>query len=345
MNYLKYYIVFIVLFFFTSVLNAQESNCALKLDEAENLYEMGELDSIPSLLRSCINDGFENEELSRAYKLLIRTYLFEDYQEMAELTMLTFLKKFPEYELKANDPIEFTYLYKSYKTVPIFSIGIIGGLNYSFVRIITPYSLDDAEDYSGEYSVSGIGYQVGLQLKRYITDEIEINVDGIYVNKKFDYTIEQLDSKLNYKESQTHLSFPISGTYDFKYKMLRPFVRFGFTFDYLIGSTASVERSFTGDNNREALTGPDIDIIDDRNPLNFSLLFGAGIKYDLKKNGYFMLDLRYNLGLTNSVNGKTRFSNDEKIYYYNYVDDDFALSNMYISVGYAYPFYRTKYKK
>lgn len=340
MNRIKRHIV-LVLILLTGGLYAQQSDCAIKLDEAENLYEMGELDSIPSLLRECVREGFDNEELSRAYKLLIRTYLFEDFQEMAELTMLKFLKKFPEYEIKANDPVEFKYLYNSYKTIPVFSIGVIGGINYSFVRIIEPYSLSNTEDYSGEYSVSTMGYHVGLQLKKYITDEIEINVDGIYSSSKFDYSLNQLESNIEYSETQVNLSFPISGTYDFKLMNFRPFVRLGVSIDYMISSNASLNRSFVN-NSSDPLTGPDIDMLENRNTLNFSLLAGGGIKYDLKKNGYLMFDLRYYFGLTNNVNADNRYSNDELIWYYNYIDDNFSVNRLLISVGFVYPIYKTK---
>jgi diaminopimelate decarboxylase len=84
-QYLRYTSILILFFVSVSSL-AQESECAFKLQEAESSYETGVLDSIPTMLRSCINNnGFNDEELARAYKLLIKTYLFEDFQEMAEL--------------------------------------------------------------------------------------------------------------------------------------------------------------------------------------------------------------------------------------------------------------------
>ncbi len=349
MNNIIQYKFLILAFLFISLIsiesNAQQNNCAFKLEEAESLYEAGIFDSIPSMLRPCIDNGFENEELSRAYKLLILIYLFEDYQEMAELTMNKFLKKFPEYELKANDPVEFAYLHKSYKTIPIYSIGLIGGVNYSFVRVIEPYSLDNTGESSGEYSAAGVGYQVGLQIKRYINEKIELNVDGIYTVNKFNYTAKQLDSKIVYDESQTLLSFPITGTYGFKFKNLDPYLRLGFSIDYRTKATASIERSFEGGAViREDLTGPELDIIDDRSKINFSAVIGGGIKYKTKR-GYFMLDLRYNLGFLNNVNKDNRYANDEKIWYYNYVDDDFTLNNLYISLGYVYSFYKTVQSK
>ena len=338
MNQTKLFILLSIFILFSTFSKAQQSNCALKLDEAENLYEMGDLDSIPAMLRSCIKDGFEDAELSRAYKLLIRTYLFEDYQEMAELTMMKFLKKFPEYEIKANDPVEFTYLYNSYQTIPLYSIGFIGGINYSFARIITPYSIYP-EKYSPEYSVSeALSYQVGAQLKRYINENIELNLDVILTIKGFHYELKQYDFLTEYDEKQTILSFPVSGVYDFKLGTLSPFVRLGANIDYMLSAKADFHIKSSLGKDKEI----GYNISDDRNPLNISVLIGGGVKYNIK-SGYFMLDLRYHMGFMNNTNGDNRHNNlKEK---FGYIDDDFALSNFFISVGYVRSFYRTKQNK
>lgn len=329
----------ILLFTFSGY--SQQSDCAFKLEEAESMYESGILDSIPSLLRECTKDGFDDDEMARAYKLLILTYLFEDYQEMAELTMLKFLKKFPEYELKANDQVEFTYLYKSYQTVPVFSIGFVGGLNYSFVRIIDPYFTGSSDEYTGDYSVSGVGYQAGLQFEKYINEEINIDLGVSFVNKRFNYQIEQQDfTTIDYNESQTMISVPLTGTYEFKLKFLNPYLRAGFNLDYIFGASSSLKRTFS-DGNQDDLTGPDLDVIDDRTAFNYSLIVGGGIKYKIKK-GYLLLDLKYNFGLNNVVNGDNRYTDSEKVFYYNYTDDNFSLNNFYLSVGYMFSFYKTK---
>ena len=55
-----------------------------------------------------------------------------------------------------------------------------------------------------------------------------------------------------------------------------------------------------------------------------------------------MLDLRYNFGLTNNVNGENRYKDDEEWSLYQYVDDDFSINNFYMSLGYVYSFYKTK---
>lgn len=323
---------------------AQQTDCAIKLQEAESLYETGILDSIPSMLRSCVNNGgFDNEELSRAYKLLILTYLFEDYQEMAELTMLKFLNKFPEYEIKATDPVEFTYLYKSYETIPIYSVGVLIGGNYSNVRIMKPYSKFDINNYNPDYSSSGLAFSVGIQIKRYINERIEINLDAIYTTKKFEMLQIENDLSINYSENQSMFSFPLSGTYDFKYGNFSPFVRLGLNLDYLITATATLEKK-SSLNPIANVKPSDVDIINDRNTFNLSALAGAGLKYYVKR-GYIILDARYYLGLTNNVNVKSdRWNNPEKDPF-DYIDDDFTLNNIFVSLGYVFPFYKTKNSK
>ncbi len=316
---------------------SQQSDCAFKLEEAESMYESGVLDSIPALLRECTKEGFDDDEMARAYKLLILTYLFEDYQDMAEFTMLKFLNKFPEYELKANDQVEFTYLYNSYQTVPVFSIGVIGGMNYSFIRIIDPYYSGSSDDYTGDYSVSGMGYQAGLQFEKYINEKINIDLGVSYVNRKFNYNIVQDINTINYDETQSVISVPLTGTYDFKLKFLNPYLRVGFGFDYILDASAKVERVSTNDEAK----GPDLNVKDDRTALNYSVIIGGGIKYKIKK-GYILLDLRYTQGLNNIVNGDNRYEDDEKVFNYNYNDDNFSLNNFYLSVGYVFSFYKTK---
>jgi len=342
MNKIILYTSVLILSILSIVANAQVSDCAFKLEEAEALYETGILDSIPTMLRACITyNGFDDEELARAYKLLILTYQFEDYQEMAELTMLKFLKKFPEYELKATDPVEFKYLYNSYQTIPTFSLGIIIGGNYSFTRIIEPYSIDNTGDYSGEYT-SFIKLQGGLQLKKYINDEIDINLDIIYTIKSIEYNIDQLNSHTKYTENQSMFSFPVSGTYEFKMGKWNPFVRVGVNLDYMLTAKADFELKYP-DIAALNIKETDVDIIDDRNPVNISALVGGGLKYNIKM-GYIMLDLRYYYSFMNNVNGDNRY-NDLKWANYNYIDDDFTLNNFYFSLGYVFSFYQTKQNK
>ena len=338
---------FLLVHFTGENVHAQE-NCAFKLEEAQNQYDLGVLDSIPAMLTPCINNGFSGDELARAFKLLIITYLFEDNQDMAKNTMYKFLKKFPEYEIKANDPVEFTYLYKSYQTVPLYSIGVIVGGNYSYIRLMEPHGVYNTGDYKGDYSVLGIGFQGGIQLKRYINEQIEINLDAIIKMSKYEFTnILYNYSTVTFQENQTGLAFPLTGTYDFTnftFRGFNPYLRAGFSLGYLMSSSAKLKRNNAEFTFLDDFSSPDIDITENRSEYSFSGVIGGGIKYKIKNGGYLMADFRYYLGFLNTVNTDNRYSNDETTFNYWYVDNDFTMNNFTFSLGYVWSFYKTAEK-
>ncbi|MFC2151917.1 outer membrane beta-barrel protein [Bacteroidota bacterium] len=342
MNHILRYTSFLILFLISMVSVAQEGSCAFKLEEAESLYETGILDSIPSMLRSCINnDGFDKEELARAYKLLILTYQFEDYIEMAELTMLKFLKNFPEYELKATDPVEFKYLHNSFQTIPTFSIGVLIGGNYTLTQIHGANSTYAISDYSGNYT-GNIKIQGGLQFQKYITDQIDINLDILYTAKGFTYKITEFNETSEYIESQSILSFPLTGTYTFKYTLfnvINPYVRVGANFDYLL--TASADYTLTDDITGTRLFQEKGVELENRNTYNISAIVGGGLKWNIKM-GYIMLDLRYHYNFLYNNNEDSKWTNQQYPYETHYEDDNHSLHNLFISAGFVYPFYKTK---
>lgn len=321
-----------------------QENCAFKLEEAQNQYDLGVLDSIPSMLNPCIADGFSGDDLARAYKLLILTYLFEDNQDMAKNTMYKFLKKFPEYEIKANDPVEFIYMYRSFQTLPLYSIGIIFGGNYAYCRLMEPYGVYDNDNYKGIYSSNGIGFQGGLQVKRYINQNIELNLDIIYRSSSYEYSNTLYNfATVTFQETQAGLYFPLTATYDFNYSLygFNPYVRAGLSFGYLFSSSAKLKIDNEIFTDLEDNSSPDIDIRQNRSDYSFSGVVGGGIKTKIKNVGYIMLDFRYYLGFLNNVNTENRFSSDENSFKYWYVDNDFSLNNFTFSIGFVKPFYKT----
>jgi len=124
--------------------SSENEGCVLVLKEAEKFYDEGKLEKIPSILDACVESGFSREEKIKAYRLLTLTYLFDDNKEMAEQSIENMLKLDPEHVInEAIDPIEFIYLYNEYRTEPILTYGINGGVNISNVRLIEQYSLDN----------------------------------------------------------------------------------------------------------------------------------------------------------------------------------------------------------
>src|SRR5512145_2687059 len=120
-----------------------QDDCATKIQEAQKYYEQGMIDETPQMLAPCMVDGFTRIQKVEAYKLIILSYLFDDDQFEAERTMLEFLKKFPEYEIMPNDPVEFVFLFESFRTTSVFSFGLSVGINVADPRIIEPYTTFD----------------------------------------------------------------------------------------------------------------------------------------------------------------------------------------------------------
>ena len=61
--------------------------------------------------------------------MIVLSFLLDVKQFEEEKTMVEFLKKYPEYEIMPNDPIEFVYCFESYRTTSVFSFGLSAGFN------------------------------------------------------------------------------------------------------------------------------------------------------------------------------------------------------------------------
>ncbi|MCH2043161.1 MAG: hypothetical protein MK212_03410 [Saprospiraceae bacterium] len=77
---------------------------------------------------------------------------------------------------------------------------------------------------------------------------------------------------------------------------------------------------------------------------NFSAVAGAGVKLRLERN-YFFMDLRYNHFFLNNVNRENRYSDNELLYRFAYVDSDFRMSNLAFTLGFAKSFYTPSKKR
>ncbi len=125
-----------------------------------------------------------------------------------------------------------------------------------------------------------------------------------------------------------------------------PYVNFGATFGYLVGAKALVTRKDNVEGTSQDVPGPEQKIADLRHKMMYHASIGAGFKLkNVISNGYILVDLRYNIGLRNVVNPANRYSNQELIYNYLYIDNNFTMNSLVFSVGYALPKYKPKIKK
>ncbi len=112
---------------------AQISSCAQTLRLAQSTYEQGRLHELPGLLESCLKNsgtsGFTKDERVRAYKLLAMAYVYLEEPEKADDAMLNLLRTDPYFKPNPDvDPAEFIGLFSTFRTTPIYRLGLrLGG--------------------------------------------------------------------------------------------------------------------------------------------------------------------------------------------------------------------------
>lgn len=321
---------------------AQEQNlCTQTLKNAQRTYDEGRIEAIPSMLDSCLQDGFSRSEKIQAFRLLILSYLFQDEHEKAEQNLLALLKLDPEYKVnEAIEPAEFVNLYHTYRTRPFISIGVIGGVNQSRINLKQEFNTDNSNTSEPKYS-PGFGYQFGLIADILLKRQYQLTTGVLFSGKKYAMKNDRMFgyTSLNIEESQNWLEVPVTLKYNFGTRKFVPFLQAGLSGNLCLSSNAVLTR-ISIDNDNDA-SGPSLDLTDLRKRINYSVVLGGGARYKIGY-GYVVLDLRYNKGLANMVNVENRYSNSELIFYYGHIDSDYKLNNISISVGYMKSFYKPK---
>ncbi len=317
-----------------------QDDCATKIQEARKLNDQGMIDEIPGMLAPCMEEGFSRVQKIEAYKLIILAYLFDDNQFEAEKSMLEFLKKFPEYEVSPNDPIEFVYLFESYRTTSVFSFGITAGFNLTDPRIIEPFSAFDLSQAELKNTMKP-GFQVGLGVGRYIRKNMVLNIEFNFTSNQYKFTDEihqpLIDglSSVSYTEKLFKVEFPVYVAYEFNIKKVNCYVSLGASAAKITGATGQPSRKFH--ENMQSLSGESTDISTYRTNMLYSGLAGAGIRYKVPR-GVIAVGLRASFGINNIVASY----NNEFIGKFYYRDDDFSLNTYSLTAGYYFSFYKPK---
>lgn len=346
---LKQTITILVISAAVSLHSFAQSSCSQTLREAQLTYEKGRIDLVPEQLASCLQSGFNKEEKITAYKLLVNTYLYFNERDKAESAMTSFLTLNPEYEIDViADPSEFINLYNSFRTTPIYLLGGKAGSNITSINVSKNFSVDDSSIERGKYNFQP-GFNVGLALEVPLSKKFSIAPEIYFSQKKYQYRDILLGfADLDFQETQTLIELPLFFKYNIgnfgKNKNITPFVSLGGSASYLISSEADVIRKdlISGENQRE-VSGPSIDLAEQRNNINYAAAVGVGVKLkNIIGRGYLIVDFRYAYGLNNVVNPDNRTANTSLVYDYLYVDNDFSIDNYSFTIGYLIPKYKPK---
>ncbi|GAA0894244.1 hypothetical protein GCM10009122_39250 [Fulvivirga kasyanovii] len=322
-------------------------SCGETLNIARESFNAGHLYEIPSILKPCLDHGFNRDQKIEAYWLLTRTYLFIDDPISAEDSYLKLLRQDPEYIIDPErDPIDVVYLSKKFKTTPIFVLYAKLGSNLTSVDVIHNYGVDNtansAEDYKGK-----LGFQFGGGGEVNINDNFSLGLELNFYQRSYSYSNTLFNSdNQTFQENQTGIDMPVFLKYRWDFVKIRPYVYAGVGFSYLLSSKGTVkliDRVGSGaeDLTEIPVTGPEVDLKSVRNSFNRFAHLGAGVNYRLGYN-YLVVDVRYMAGLSNIINEEEQYTNTILLYKYGFVDDDKRLNNFSLSVGFVKPLYKPR---
>lgn len=350
--------ILVLVFFGLSLGSAYGQSCAQTLRLATSSYDQGRLHELPGLLKKCLADpnGFSKSDKVIAYRLLTLSYIYLEEPEQADSTMILLLQTDHFYQPnQAVDPAEFIGLYKTFRTIPIFSWGIKLGANLTQPNVLANYYVGGNAKGNGTFS-GQIGIQGALVFEKSILQNwkgkawrnfklapeiLFVSRALAYDNKPFiNYNIGNdplTQTDLSYTESQSWLELNVMAQYRLKpTSRFDPYVAVGPGVGYLLSSSLApnATRGTTGN----VVSGPNVDLTKSYKSLVYSVTGALGAKYKLGSL-YAALEVRYQYGLVNIVNESTR-TNSEFTFDYVGALNDYTINSIGLMAGVVMPVFK-----
>ncbi len=343
---------------FSSFFLYGQDECAFILEEAQDMFDAGLIETIPAKLSQCLETGFTKEEKLQAHKLIILSYLFDDNVEKAEEAMLSFLSDFPAYVPVATDPSEFITLMNTYDTRPVLMLGGSLGFNFSFPMVTERLGTYNYIAYPGTYAPGGAGFHGSFRVERRILSSFDFSAELAYAYNRFDFYLDtELDpqpftgeitdfSIIDYYETQNKILMPLGVSYKFTESDFSPFATLGVCPGVLFSANGDGFRQYknTGDTRYDPVPVAGVNILPMRRVFNAWAFLGTGFKFRFGP-GEFFLDARFYMNVLNQYRpGSDRFI--QKLAFESfYVSDNLLLNNLAVSAGYMFPIYNPKKKE
>jgi len=317
---------------------SQEDDCAVKLKEAQASFDRGQVEQVSGLINPCLQSGrFSREDEITAYKLVIQALLLDEKTPEAEVFMLRFLKKNPEYEHTAADYTGFVYMKSKFEVNPLLMLSFQAGLNFMF---FTDHAERSVSSMPGDISISRepLNINTGAELIYPISPRFKVAGGLFYSSSSYTYTENILNfSKVEYRESLSRIEIPLSAIYDYKsFGKVTLYGRLGGGYVMNLKTDAKALNTPTDINNGFNRTGENVDRSSSRIRSDFFVQAGLGGMFKVPK-GYFTTEIKTSLGMRNQVIGSLPGNLE---YFYFYTDDTFKMNMIGISFGYTRIFYK-----
>ncbi|MGE0772779.1 MAG: porin family protein [Cyclobacteriaceae bacterium] len=336
---------------------AQTSTCAQTLRLVRSTYELGRFHEIPGLLEKCLQRGegnFTKQEKVEALKILTLAYLYSEDPEQADQAMLELLKTDHFFEINENvDPAEFTALYRTFRTKPLFAIGLKFGANASLPVGLRNFYVGAEGGGVGEYSI-GYNIQYGASFEKALFTGLKDTIrwtiapELIFSSHQFSQSNERYTvsdetgesfSRGEYIHSLSRINLNALLQYRFSTSsVVNPYIMAGGAISAVTKAQLQADTQFPEVGSVE--TGASIDFTDSYNTFDYAAIVGAGVKYKFGEI-YLSADVRYQYGLSNVIDGAARF-NPEAAMDRGYVPNDHTLSNLVVNIGFVWPYFKPR---
>lgn len=325
--------------------------CTQAFITAQRLYNEGQLFQVAGVLQGClersasrrsgVQQKFESREQQiEAYRLLILSYLYTDQSDKADQTMLALLRYEKEFRPVKSDPAEFIRLYRAFRTTPVLTVGPEIGVNTTSVVSLRPFGVNNLEQGSTTTYEPITTLQLGVSAELYLLRSFQL-VTGARLqqysfaltNPLFPYTT------LNGEETHTWLGLPFLVRYTIGKGRFRPYIQVGGSWMNMLGANLQLSRGFTDPNTPfPEVTGPVLSVADQRINQTFATEAGGGVKAKIR-GAFVSLELRHQWLYAQMVRSEQRYANQEMLFRYGYVSDDFRMTNWTATLMYQFAVY------
>jgi outer membrane protein W len=314
-------------------------NCSENLRKATIAYDNGLIQTVPDLLLKCL-PGYSKVQKTQAYRLLILSYIFDNKPDLADKYMQALLRFDPLYIVQDEEPVEFRNLFGLYRTEPVYSLGIMAGGVLSFADMMYPFSTSDLNS-TKTYFNTLPSFEIMAYFNSYITDNIKLNLTLNLTQNRFNINQDILDfSRIKLTENLISTGLGIAGTYEFRKvrkTIIKPYITIGIEPNYLIFAAMTAQRIYT-DDSKPLVEDQGINTLAIRRKFNVAPYISTGVKYRIGK-AWLIADIKYSHNILSTNNTANRFSNDNLMFKYYYIDSDFAMQHFCINIGIIQSFY------
>lgn len=330
---------------------------AQRLRLAQSIYEQGRLHELPDLIMKGFKNGeFSKSEQVQAYKLLTLAHIYLEEPEAADSTMQKLLQTDHFFEPnKEVDPAEFIGLYNTFRTRPVFSIGLKGGLNTTIPILTDVYYEANGANGKGKYSL-GIGFQIGLVFEKeffvksrsVFLRRVTFAPELFFTNRTFGYTNSgifpkdsdpdasaadiQVTVKQAWIDFNPILQYRINSPQN---KTLTTYVGLGPGVSYLLSGSNTMVTTRVG--GVGVVSGPDVDVSASYQKIVPSVIGLAGLKYKFGAI-YLLAEVRAQYGLMNPIQSSSR-TVVESGFDYGFVQSNYQPINITGNVGFIFPYF------